>query len=208
MKSQSQTRLGFVATAHGPLFTSKLGLYLNAGRLAYCDTFPPFGTFRGEEQQNMSRYTSHTPMDFEFQNGTGPMDSRSPFANVSANPQRYPPGMSSPSKNSEHVKEKMKHEPELMDLDVEQRSVFDASPSKSRQQSSPTKPLPPTPAFKNGLFNTPRKPSQDFDDSSAGETPKSPESDCHARGKEDESAERGFDQTGGGEPYARGCRET
>ena len=43
------------------------------------------------------------------------------------------------------------------------------------QQSSPRKPLPPTPAAYNGLFSTPRKPKDDFDDSSAGETPRSPE---------------------------------
>lgn len=54
------------------------------------------------------------------------------------------------------------------------------SPSKSRtmgnQQSSPSKPLPPPPiAAFNSLFNTPRKTNNDFDDSSAGETPKSPE---------------------------------
>lgn len=29
-------------------------------------------------------------MDFEYQNGTGPMDGRSPFAQLSQNAQRYP----------------------------------------------------------------------------------------------------------------------
>ncbi|EMC92586.1 hypothetical protein BAUCODRAFT_26965 [Baudoinia panamericana UAMH 10762] len=100
----------------------------------------------------MSRYHHESPMDFEFQNGTGPLDGRSPFAQISQNPQRFPPS----SKKRTH-------------------SAFD-SPTKSQrnQLASPSKPLPAPPAF-NALYNTPRKPSADFDDSSAGETPRSPE---------------------------------
>ena len=98
-------------------------------------------------------------MDFEFQNGTGPVDGRSPFAQLSTNTQRIPQGMSSPAKKRTH-------------------NAYD-SPSKSRmmghQQSSPSKPLPAPPAWSNNLFNTPRKPRDDIDDSSAGETPRSPE---------------------------------
>ncbi|KAM3420984.1 hypothetical protein BST61_g1412 [Cercospora zeina] len=96
-------------------------------------------------------------MDFEYQNKTGPLDARSPFAQLSQNTQRF--GAGTPSK---------------------QRglSAF-SSPFKNAAnlQPSPTrKALPPTPvsAF-NALYNTPRSKAIDFDDSSAGETPKSPE---------------------------------
>lgn len=48
-----------------------------------------------------------------------------------------------------------------------------ATPSAGRR--SPDKALPPVPAW-NSLYNTPRKPARDdVDDSSAGETPKSPQ---------------------------------
>lgn len=36
----------------------------------------------------MDRRTHEGPMDFEYQNGTGPMDGRSPFAQISMNQQR------------------------------------------------------------------------------------------------------------------------
>ncbi|GIZ45981.1 hypothetical protein CKM354_000912500 [Cercospora kikuchii] len=96
-------------------------------------------------------------MDFEYQNKTGPLDARSPFAQLSQNTQRF--GASTPSKQRG-------------------QSAF-SSPFKNATnlQPSPTrKALPPTPvsAF-NALYNTPRSKAIDFDDSSAGETPKSPE---------------------------------
>ncbi|KAH9844835.1 Di-sulfide bridge nucleocytoplasmic transport domain [Teratosphaeria destructans] len=102
----------------------------------------------------MSRRNHETPMDFEFQNGTGPIDSRSPFALLSQNAQRFPAS----SKKRTH-------------------SAFN-SPSKpyASHQSSPLKPLSPNPAAFNALYNTPRKTNNnEYDDSSAGETPKSPE---------------------------------
>ncbi|KAI7431472.1 hypothetical protein KC368_g16081, partial [Hortaea werneckii] len=103
----------------------------------------------------MSRGIHETPMDFEYYNGTGPIDGRSPFAQVSQNQQRFPPSMSSNKKHSYRG--------------------FD-SPSKPRSSHpSPSKPLPPTPAAYNAMFSTPRKMQNDFEDSSAGETPKSPE---------------------------------
>lgn len=34
---------------------------------------------------DMDRRTHESPMDFEYQNGTGPMDGRSPFAQISMN---------------------------------------------------------------------------------------------------------------------------
>ncbi|KAK3118007.1 hypothetical protein LTR53_000043 [Teratosphaeriaceae sp. CCFEE 6253] len=101
----------------------------------------------------MSRYAHESPMDFEFQNGTGPMDGRSPFAQfASQNAQRFVP--SSRKRNYD---------------------TYDSPPkSATHQPASPFKALPPTPAF-NALFNTPRKTAADIDDSSAGETPRSPE---------------------------------
>ncbi|KAK4570459.1 hypothetical protein LTR86_002539 [Recurvomyces mirabilis] len=102
----------------------------------------------------MSRYNQHeSPMDFEFQNGTGPVDARSPFAQLSQNSQRFPPGQ---GKKRTY-------------------SAFD-SPAKviSSHAQSPSKPLPAVPAF-NSMFTTPRKLNNDYDDSSAGETPRSPE---------------------------------
>lgn len=125
----------------------------------------------------MSRYTHESPMDFQFENGTGPVDGRSPFAQVSANSQRFPT-TSSPSKKSEyHSTSIYQRQRELTCSDVGPYSVFE-SPAKSvmgAHPSSPEKRLPPTPAAFNTLFNTPRKPKKDIDDSSAGETPKSPE---------------------------------
>ncbi|KAK4541175.1 hypothetical protein LTR36_008249 [Oleoguttula mirabilis] len=97
----------------------------------------------------MSRYT-HSGMDFQYDNGTGPVDVRSPFATLSQNAQRFPPATSNTKKRS--------------------YSAFDPSPKRS----SPSKPLPPTPAW-NAMFSTPHKAQNDFDDSSAGETPRSPE---------------------------------
>jgi len=38
-------------------------------------------------------------MDFEFQNGTGPMDGRSPFAQISQNPQRFSPSINAAKKS-------------------------------------------------------------------------------------------------------------
>jgi hypothetical protein len=50
----------------------------------------------------MSKRYHETPMDFEYQNGTGPMDTKSPFAAVSMNAQRFPatPGGNGASRKS------------------------------------------------------------------------------------------------------------
>ena len=50
-------------------------------------------------QDNMAGRTHAGPMDFEYQNGTGPLDERSPFAQVSRNSQRN--NSSSSSMNNE-----------------------------------------------------------------------------------------------------------
>ncbi|KAL1589222.1 hypothetical protein WHR41_02255 [Cladosporium halotolerans] len=105
----------------------------------------------------MSKRYHESPMDFEYQNGTGPLDARSPFAAVSMNSQRFPATPGAGRKRD--------------------MNAFD-SPTRAgaSRTTSPTKPLPPVPAF-NSLFATPRKTTQDvtMEDSSAGETPKSPE---------------------------------
>ena len=126
----------------------------------------------------MSRYTNESPMEWQYQNGTGPVDGRSPFSQVSANAQRPPKGMNSSPRKSEH---ELGNTFSGLRLIAEIEGTNDPldSPSKSRTmgalQSSPTKALPPTPAWSQKLFNTPRKPRDEIDDSSAGETPKSPE---------------------------------
>nr|POF03767.1 nucleus export protein brr6 [Quercus suber] len=101
----------------------------------------------------MSRLTNESPMDFEYENRTGPVDHTSPFMQV----RRTAP--TSPAKN------------------VVRKRLFD-SPSRStdnRRPLSPEKQLPPTPftgqpAF-SALFTTPHKNQNAYDDSSAGETP-------------------------------------
>lgn len=122
-----------------------------------------------------SRRHHETPMDFEYQNGTGPVDARSPFAAVSMNSQRFPAGAKKSAFSSAWTKSK--------DTDTDAappKGDYNAFDSPTRagasRTTSPTKPLPPVPAF-NSLFATPRKPMQDthMEDSSAGETPKSPE---------------------------------
>lgn len=114
-------------------------------------------------------------MDFEFQNGTGPLDGRSPFAQISQNTQRFPPSLNATKKRKSDEDTEMEDVAKLIGALPGSYSAFD-SPSKSRtsHQSSPNKPLPATPAF-NALFSTPRKAQNDIDDSSAGETPRSPE---------------------------------
>ncbi|KAK5734775.1 hypothetical protein LTR17_008706 [Elasticomyces elasticus] len=89
-------------------------------------------------------------MDFQFDNRTGPIDAQSAFARVGQTP------LCSTKKRS--------------------YSTYDSpSPTKSTTYISPNKPLPPRPVF-NSLFSTPRKSKDNWgDDSSAGETPRSPE---------------------------------
>ena len=118
----------------------------------------------------MWRFSNATPMDFEFQNGTGPIDGRSPFAQISSNAQRRHPGTAPTSPTKEPRESPTKSKP---------ISIFPSSPSKSRPTSAysmtPSKPLPAPPAAYNRLYCTPRKSRDDIDDSSAGETPRSPE---------------------------------
>ena len=116
-------------------------------------------------------------MDFQFENGTGPLDGRSPFAQVSSNARRIPEGVNTAARKSEHDLNTRCWNQGLTSISKGPYSAFD-SPSKPRNmsnlQSSPSKPLPSIPAY-SALYNTPRKPTPDIDDSSAGETPRSPE---------------------------------
>lgn len=126
----------------------------------------------------MSHRGNESGMDFEWNNRTGPMDGRSPFAHVSQNAQRFPAGTPSGKSKLRATWLDRSTASKCVDKDVV------GSPQKSHNSpakfpamsNSPTKPLPPTPAY-NGLFSTPRKSNNntDYDDSSAGETPKSPE---------------------------------
>lgn len=123
----------------------------------------------------MSRYNGPFPMEWEYQNGVGRIDPGSPFAQVSGNSQRFPP---SQAKKSEPGEKLFHLGHELTRRTQGTYDVFEFSPPKSRnmgsQQSSPKK-SSSQPAAWNTHFNTPRQPSRDLDDSSAGETPRSPE---------------------------------
>jgi hypothetical protein len=120
-------------------------------------------------------------MDFQYENGTGPINSQSPFAKVGMNNPRFQqPGSSRKSVFSSFMRKTQTHSNCATDAaNKGDYQTFDSPtrPGASRN-TSPTKPLPPVPAF-NALYTTPRKPVQDthMEDSSAGETPKSPEKD-------------------------------
>ncbi|KAK1067797.1 hypothetical protein LTR74_006073 [Friedmanniomyces endolithicus] len=110
----------------------------------------------------MSRSMKETPMDFEYQNRTGPMDSRSGFARVGQTPHLF----SQTAKKRDY-------------------GAYDSPPKSSANHfPSPSKPLPPRPVF-NSLFSTPRRTNNDIDDSSAGETPRSPEQNNDSDGTPD-----------------------
>jgi hypothetical protein len=121
-------------------------------------------------------------MDFEYQNGTGPVDARSPFVTKA---QRFPGNPSAINRKSVFSFKRKRDKDITTDVATKgDYNTFDSPvrPGASRNPS-PNKALPPVPnnfnhvpAF-NALFATPRKPTQDvqMDDSSAGETPKSPE---------------------------------
>lgn len=144
----------------------------------------------------MSKRYHETPMDFEYQNGTGPMDAKSPFAAISLNAQRFPATPSAGSRKSVFpftLKRKAEDDRNKENATTDTappKGDYNAFDSPSRagasRNPSPNKALPPVPANGNGfsgvsafnsMFATPRKTVQDthMEDSSAGETPKSPE---------------------------------
>ncbi|KAK5718756.1 hypothetical protein LTR15_008490 [Elasticomyces elasticus] len=113
-------------------------------------------------------------MDFQFDNRTGPIDaqSQSAFARV---------GQTTTKKRTLNPPPHQTTDNPLIDYVVRigTYSTYDSpSPTKSTitTYTSPNKPLPPRPVF-NALFSTPRKSEKENwgDDSSAGETPRSPE---------------------------------
>jgi hypothetical protein len=121
-------------------------------------------------------------MDFQYDNGTGPINSQSPFMKAALNNQRFqqptPGGSSRKSVFSSFMRKPQTQTNSTTDTANQgDYQTFDSPtrPGASRN-TSPTKPLPPVPAF-NALYTTPRKPVPDIlmEDSSAGETPKSPE---------------------------------
>ena len=119
-------------------------------------------------------------MDFQFENGTGPMDARSPFAQLQPNARRIPNSVNMTPRKSEYRPAAFHTTAKLTVAAQGTQGGFD-SPSKGRTTGtpffspSPTKPLPAIPPW-NSHFTTPRKSKDEFDDSSAGgDTPKSPE---------------------------------
>ncbi|KAK4993157.1 hypothetical protein LTR50_000643 [Elasticomyces elasticus] len=115
-------------------------------------------------------------MDFEYHNGTGPVEARSPFAQVSINAQ--------PSPSTHDTSAKKRKSPCSY-------SIFGSSnktsyPSLRGPASQPhffsqpsplAKPLPVVPAFKGFSlsFSTPRKLDDEIASSEGGDTPRSPE---------------------------------
>ncbi|TKX19178.1 di-sulfide bridge nucleocytoplasmic transport domain-containing protein [Elsinoe australis] len=133
------------------------------------------------------------PMDFEYQNGTGPIDGRSPFAQVSGNHQRSFGGLAdSPTKKRGMILRSSckSNAEELSNIPDHEAGIASAfgSPSKSAAPSlRPTSSQPdsymqstnpPSQSknfgFRGSIFSTPRKLEPEIA-SSGGETPKSPE---------------------------------
>lgn len=129
----------------------------------------------------MSKRSHESPMDFQYENGTGPINAASPFAKVAMNNPRFQP---TPGANRKSVFSSFMRRSQPVSsnssTDLANKGDYQTFDSPTRpgasRHTSPTKPLPPVPAF-NALYTTPRKPMQDthMEDSSAGETPKSPE---------------------------------
>ncbi|KAK4891387.1 hypothetical protein LTR27_010041 [Elasticomyces elasticus] len=110
-------------------------------------------------------------MDFQFDNRTGPIDAQSAFARVGQTPV-----CTTKKRNSTPLPTHQTTAHPLI-IWIGSYSTYDSpSPTKSSTTyTSPNKPLPPRPVF-NALFSTPRKANDNWgDDSSAGETPRSPE---------------------------------
>ncbi|KAF9632092.1 Nucleus export protein Brr6 [Lasiodiplodia theobromae] len=111
-------------------------------------------------------------MDYEYSNGTGPIDESSPFItasrNVNAqNKKRNHSLFDSPNKSAPSLRPP-----------ASQSFYFSQAPSAvdyNTGRSSPTKPLSSVPEhLQNPKFSTPRKPVADFNFSSGGETPETP----------------------------------
>ncbi|THV85036.1 hypothetical protein D6D29_02692 [Aureobasidium pullulans] len=106
-------------------------------------------------------------MDFEYTNGVGPVDERSPFAQIGRNSQR----------NNSNNNDKKRS---FAVFGSPNKTTFPSlrEPASQPHFFSSPKPLPALPPNRwsnNPLFNTPRKLDVDDFASSGGETPKSPE---------------------------------
>ena len=136
---------------------------------------------------------SQTPMDYSYDNGTGPLDTRSPFVNLEHNVQRFPgSAMSSPSKRSTSTSVFGSGRTLMIRIAGAQNGF--GSPSKQRTMgavpSTPSKQQPL--AAYNALFTTPRNTNKmDIDDSSAGETPRSPDRDADSEATPEIKSPRG-----------------
>ncbi|KAI4752359.1 hypothetical protein E4T52_15396 [Aureobasidium sp. EXF-3400] len=119
----------------------------------------------------MSNRMHATPMDFQYENGTGPLDERSPFAQVGRNSQRNNGSIHNGSINDKKRSYAVFGSPN--------KSTFPTlrEPASQPHFFSSPKPLPALPPSmrNNPLFSTPRKLDVDDFASSGGETPKSPE---------------------------------
>ncbi|EOD50527.1 putative nuclear membrane protein [Neofusicoccum parvum UCRNP2] len=120
----------------------------------------------------MDRRSAHTPMDYEYSNGTGPIDESSPFItasrNASAQNKKRTYGLfDTPNKQTPSLRPP-----------ASQPFYFSQPPSSFASNTgriSPTKPLSSVPEhLRDPKFSTPRKPTNSFDFSSGGETPETP----------------------------------
>ncbi|CAN9101459.1 unnamed protein product [Alternaria alternata] len=143
-----------------------------------------------------SHRPSTTPMDFEWTNQTGPIDSQSPFLAASQQKKRKPPGPSFASRRDTQDKTTpLTPGPSFGQpgphsvLDSPSKGGF-ATPNRLRDPDNrmtyfsrdPSKPLPSTPASSVPAHIQPspwsmRTPSHDIDFSSGGETPGTPQVD-------------------------------
>ncbi|KAL1618311.1 hypothetical protein SLS54_007288 [Diplodia seriata] len=121
----------------------------------------------------MDRFRSgHMPMEYEYSNGTGPVDESSPFITAqrnanAANKKRTYGLFDSPNKSTPSLRPP-----------ASQSFYFSHAPptiDNHNGRSSPTKPLSSVPEhLRDPKFSTPRKPVTDFNFSSGGETPETP----------------------------------
>ncbi|EKG20615.1 Nucleus export protein Brr6 [Macrophomina phaseolina MS6] len=121
----------------------------------------------------MDRFRSaHTPMEYEYTNGTGPVDESSPFIIASRN------ASAQNKKRNYGLFDTPNRQTPSLRPPASQPFYFSQPPSSfaaNTGRSSPTKPLSSVPEhLRDAKFSTPRKPANDFNFSSGGETPETP----------------------------------
>ncbi|KAF2144977.1 uncharacterized protein K452DRAFT_305927 [Aplosporella prunicola CBS 121167] len=114
----------------------------------------------------MDRRSGHTPMDYEYSNGTGPVDETSPFITASRNAQ------STAKKRTHNFLDTPSSKPQTPSLrpPASQPFYFSQTPSAF---GAPPQRSPDKSHMKDPKFTTPRKFDLDFN-SSGGETPDTP----------------------------------